>query len=59
MREQSVAERHEPSAPVSCVPKHVEEIIALGRSAPMPWTFTAKSSRHLSFQRLFYSKKTT
>ena len=36
MREQSVAERHEPSAPVSRVPGHVAEIVALGRPAPKP-----------------------
>ncbi len=36
MREQSVAERHEPSAPVSRVTGHVAEIVALGRPAPKP-----------------------
>lgn len=36
MREQSVAERHEPSAPVNRVPRHVVEIVSLGRPAPKP-----------------------
>ena len=36
MREQSVAERHEPSAPVNRVPGHVVETAPLGRPAPKP-----------------------
>lgn len=36
MREQSVAERHEPSAPVNRVPGHVVEIVPLGRPAAKP-----------------------
>ena len=36
MREQSVAEQHEPSAPVNRVPGHVVEIVPLGRPAPKP-----------------------
>jgi periplasmic protein TonB len=36
MREQSVAERHEPSAPVNRIPGHVAETAPLGRPAPKP-----------------------
>src|SRR2546429_7097292 len=36
MREQSVAERHEPSAPMNRVPGHVVETAPLGRPAPKP-----------------------
>ena len=36
MREQSVAERHEPSAPVNRVPEHFVETVPVGRPAPKP-----------------------
>jgi hypothetical protein len=36
MREQSVADRHEPRAPVNRVPGHVLESAPLGRLAPKP-----------------------
>lgn len=36
MREQSVADRHEPSAPVNRVPGHVVQAAPLGRPAPKP-----------------------
>ena len=36
MREQSVADRHEPRAPVNRVPEHVLETVPLGRPAPKP-----------------------
>ena len=36
MREQSVADRHEPSAPVKHVAGHVVETVPLGRRAPKP-----------------------
>lgn len=36
MREQSVAERHEPSVPVNAVPEHLLETVPIGRPAPRP-----------------------
>jgi protein TonB len=36
MREQSVAEAHEPGTPVNRVPGHVVEIVPLGRPTPKP-----------------------